>query len=352
MSLLKLNEQEKQRRGSVTFEEMMEVFKTRPKTRYLWSGIKEKSFGIVFGPSKSGKTIMCENLAMSIAVGRNSFFDYPLSGTPEKVLFIGLEEFWENRVERNLKQFNSMSSEERELLKTNYLYQHIDFTKHIVRKKDWADLREMIIESEAKVVFIDSITRLNHGKLEDSKTAEEILQNLRSICYDLGVTLVCIHHTPKMYDKLITMDCIKGSSVFAQETDFAVGINKTSKGNRYIKNVFFRYAPDDDENVKEFVINEDIWLNYDGEAEETELMMRTDRRKTDNKELKIVSYLDENSSKEYKTKELIQYFTSTLSINERQLKNYLSSLSKKGKILNEERGCYKSVNYKKPKIVQ
>ena len=82
---------------------------------------------------------------------------------------------------------------------------------------------------------------MNPGKIEQSETAELIMQSLRNICYDLNITLICIHHTPKMYDTAITIDKIKGSSVFAQESDFAFGVNRTSLGHRYLKEVFFRF---------------------------------------------------------------------------------------------------------------
>ena len=51
----------------------------------------EKSFGLVFGPSKSGKTIFCENLAMSIAMGKTDFFGYKLDGIPKKEYWIQMQ---------------------------------------------------------------------------------------------------------------------------------------------------------------------------------------------------------------------------------------------------------------------
>ena len=263
----------------LTFNEMMVNYETSPKTDYLWNGIKENSFGLVFGPSKSGKTIFCENLAMKIAMGKEDFFGYPLSGIPRKVLFVGLEEYWSSRAERNKMQFEALNEAEQNLIGENYRYQEIDFPKRIVIENDWDNLIATIIESEAEIVFIDSITRMNLGKLENSADAEKLMQKLRDVCYDLKITLICIHHTPKMFDSAITMDKIKGSAVFAQESDFAIGVNKSSKNHRYIKNVFFRNADDDCETVKEFEINNSCWLNYFNDIDEDELLARTDKRR-------------------------------------------------------------------------
>lgn len=328
-----------------SLEEMLVRYEKEPETKYLWNGVKDKSFGLVFGPSKSGKTIFCENLAMQLAAGKKSYFGYELDGTPRKVLFIGLEEFWKNRMERNKKQFLSFSEEDRKTIGSNYLYQSVDFDRMIINKEQWNKLLDLIKSSDTEVVFIDSITRMNPGKLEDSHNAEIIMQRLRNLCYDNGITLFCIHHTPKMQDCPITMDKIKGSAVFAQEADFAIGINCTTKKARYMKNVFFRYAPDDDENVTEFVINESTMLEHVGEPSEYEILNRTDRRRNTSSKEKMASYINSNTSTTYSTDELVGYFESNLDIKERQIKTYLSNLVKEGKVLSPQRGLYTSLDY-------
>ena len=324
----------------LTLKEMLEVKKNRPKPKYLFSGVKEKSFGLVFGPSKSGKTIFCENLAMSLACGMEEFFGYPLEGIPRKVLFVGLEEFWENRIERNEKQFDALSEDEQDLIAKNYLFQPIDFISKIIKDEDWKALEKMIIDSKAEVVFIDSITRMNPGKLENSADAEKVMQKLREICYSTGVTLICIHHTPKMGENVINMDSIKGSSVFAQESDFAIAVTQSPKKIRYVKNVFFRYAPDDDETVKEFFIDSSTWLNFLRDVNEMELINRKDRRRNDGNREKVVEFLDQNACKTYKTSELVYHITSTLSVKDRQAKTYLSELVSDNKITNPSKGHY------------
>lgn len=333
------------RRKFLTMNEMFKNYETAPKTDYLWNGIKEKSFGLVFGPSKSGKTIFCENLAISIAMGKNDFFGYTLCGVPRKVLFVGLEEFWQNRAERNKKQFNTLNEEQQILVGENYRYQEIDFPKRIVRNEDWENLINTIIESDAEIVFIDSITRMNLGQLENSKDSEILMQKMRELCYDLKITLICIHHTPKMYDSSITMDKIKGSAVFAQESDFAIGINKSTKDHRYLKNVFFRYAADDNDTVKEFEIDNSCWLKYFNDVDEDELLARTDKRRVPEKPEVIVNFLDKNSTSTYTKNELYKSISSDLGVKERQFSNFLQNLERDGKINSPSIGHYTSVNY-------
>ena len=319
---------------------MEALYKKMPPKKFLWNGIKENTFALVYGPSKSGKTIMCENLAMSIACGNKDYLGYPLDGMAKKVLFVSLEENWDDRTERNLRQKESVCSEKQKLIGENFFSAPIDYTRVITNKQQWENLRNLIRTSGCKVVFVDSITRLNHGKLEESSTAEKILQNLRSITSDLQVTLIAIHHTPKLYGNPITMDSIKGSSTFAQEADTAIAINRTDNGFRYLKNIFSRYASCDDEFVKELDMGEDTWLSVSDETEENAILRRQDRRRSDDKRDQIISYFDKNPCTTYEITDLVDHFTATLSIRDRQFKNYLSDVVKLGKVKSPKKGSY------------
>ncbi|MEY8850027.1 AAA family ATPase [Psychroserpens sp. XS_ASV72] len=329
----------------LNFKQRREAFAKRPKKSFLWSGIREKTFGLVFGPAKSGKTIFCENMAMKIAIGAPEYFGYPLSGVPRKVLIIGMEEFWEDSTERNIKQYDALNEDQKKLADQNLFFQPIDFENMIVTDKNWSNLEKIVIRSKANVVFIDSITRMCPGKMEQSDTAHTVVKKLRDICQSLGITLICIHHTPKMNGSAITVDKIKGSAVFQQEVDFAIGINRTSKNHRYQKNVIFRYASDNDDFVKEFYIDDNIWLQYQGNANEEEIINRSDRRRQDDKRYEIVNFFNSNSSVSFKTSELIDHFKTDLSISVRQIKTYLTELTETEKIKSTKHGYYSSIYY-------
>lgn len=339
--MITINEQKNK---AVSFLKMLEEKRKRPKRKFLWRGIKVKSFGIFFGPSKSGKTIFCENLAIKLAIGSSSFLGFKLPGKPTKVLFAGLEEYWENRVDRNLEQYSVLTDEEKKIFEENFLYQNIDFHRYLTNSEQWANFIDLIINSQAEVVFVDSITRLNHGIMEDSKTVEEITQRLHEVAIETDITLICVHHTPKMYDAPITMDKIKGSSVLAQESDFAYGINRTSKGIRYLKTVFLRYADDTEEKVKEFIINKSLWIEIQGEDYEEVLLQKSDRRRDDDKRDLIVKTVDNYHCESIPTKMLVKSLKSILGIQERQIKTLLKELVEEKKIKSPKRGYYESVN--------
>lgn len=325
-----------------SFQQALDFFENTEAPKYLWNGIVENTFGLIFGPPKSGKTIFCENLAISIALGKDEFMGYKLSPEPKKVLFIGLEEFFRNRIDRNRKQFLSLNNDDKELLIANYMVIGQDYPREITTKENWEYLSNTIKESEAKVVFIDSITRLNHGKIEDSKTAEEICLKLRNLTQDLGITLIVIHHTPKLNDAEISMDKIKGSSVFSQETEFAIGINRNLRNTRYMKNVYFRYADDSDDSWQEFSFDENLIVNQLGTKTFEEVKFSNDRRTSDKREL-ILEYFNSKPSTTFKTKEILVEIRNEFDLKDRQIKTYLSELVDSGKLLNPKHGNYCSV---------
>lgn len=336
-------EEEKTINTAISFAEMRALYENEPKPEYLYRGIQEKNVGVIFGPSKSGKTIFCENLLMSMSCGMPNYLDGDLNAKPRKTLMIGLEEFWIGKSGRNVDQYNSLDDDQKKLVDENFLVQNIHFTPSVTTLNQWKSLRELVITSKAEVVVVDSITRLNHGQLEDSSTAEKIMQRLRAIATEAKVTLLCIHHTPKMLGKPLTRDSIKGSSTFAQESDFAIGVNTTTKGNRYIKEVFYRYAPYNDEDVWEFTIEDDCWLNFELKTEENEILNRSDRRKTDRLD-KVVGFFEENQDHTYPKSKLTEIFLNDYGISKRSTGGYLSTLTSKGVISNPKHGFYTYVS--------
>lgn len=333
-------------KNHLTLLEFFEQVKQRPKPQCVWGGIVNKSFGFIFGPSKSGKTIFCENLAMSLAIGRKEFFGKEINTEPQKVLIVGLEEFWANRGDRNLQQFSSLNVEEQELLAENLMVQNIDFQKYVVSEEDWNQLRELIRESKAQTVIIDSLTRLNHSVIEDSKVAQDITERLRSIKDELDINLFVIHHSTKNQKNGINMDSMAGSRVFSQEADFAIAIAKVEscKGikQRYLKQVFYRYADDNFDTVSTFDIDPDtIWLRYSGEAKEADIIIGKDYRTfTENPEL-IQKYFQEHPAQTFSKKELIAEFVKSDTMGDRTLDNHLKVLTENKFILRGKRGRYK-----------
>jgi hypothetical protein len=96
---------------ALPLREMIEKVQSEPKREMLYSGIQKNSIGFVFGPSKSAKTIFCENLGLSIAAGKGDYLGLPINSENRKVLFASLEEFYSGRTDRNAKQIQRLIKE-------------------------------------------------------------------------------------------------------------------------------------------------------------------------------------------------------------------------------------------------
>ncbi|MDS1031759.1 BT4734/BF3469 family protein [Porphyromonadaceae sp. NP-X] len=322
-----------------TLENMIEKAKNAPKLRFLWSGIMVGSFGFVFGPPKSGKTIFCENLALMIAAGKESFFNKRIEERM-KVFFVSMEEYWQPRTERNQKQLQFINAS----LGDYFKIVDENFPRILSTKEDWDLLKKHIIESGSKLVFVDSLTRMYSGSIEDSNTAKEIGLKLRELTNELAITLIVIHHTPKVIGRPITIDSLAGSRILAQEADFLIGVSKSADGTRYVKEVAFRYKPEDDEKVTTFTINDNAFLEPTNHVSEASILKEKDGRADSTNTDMVLDLINEKSISPQgyaTTKDLFVNLVDNDIMSKPTLYAQLKKLQSKGKITNPSKGIYK-----------
>ena len=322
-----------------TLENMIYKAQNAPKLKFLWAGIMVGSFGFVFGPSKSGKTIFCEHLAMSIAAGKEIFFDSPIE-CQMKVLFVSMEEYWQPRTERNEKQFKFINAK----LGNNFQIVDENFPRQLSTKEDWELLKSHIIHSKAQVVFIDSLTRMYSGSIEDSNTAKEIGLKLRELTNELSITLIVIHHTPKQIGRPLTIDSLAGSRILAQEADFLIGISKSPDSTRYVKEVAYRYKASDDEKVTTFIINDYVCIEPTNKVSEASILKEKDGRADNTNTDMVLDLINEKSLSPQgyaTTRELFITLVDSDIMSKPTMYSQLKKLESKGKILNPSKGIYK-----------
>jgi archaellum biogenesis ATPase FlaH len=261
-----------------TIVESIEDVRKEGPIPFIWGGIKEGSFGYVFGPSKCGKTTFCENLGMCLVSKRKEYLGNPIMDKSHRVLFISLEEYERQRSGRNDKQVQFLTAPI-ELI-SNFLVVQDKFPKFLRDENEFKILSDTIAESNAGIVFIDSLTRIGTGDIERSEIAKEVSIKLKEISNAHNVTMVVIHHTPKLNGKPLSIDSLAGSHVFAQEADFLIGINRIN-GIRYIKEVACRYKREDDEKVMTFDINDNLWIVPGNKVVENNLFKDVDGRVDD-----------------------------------------------------------------------
>ncbi len=316
--------------------ELIKKSKSEPLPEYIWRGITKGSFGFIYGPSKSGKTILCENLAISLAIGAKDYLGDKLIGIPKKVLLVSLEEYWLGRARRNASQMEHLYESSGTLLEENFLTTEIDFLRYLDSGEDWERLNSLIENSKAEVVIIDSLTRLA-SNIEESETAKRVTQKLRELTYSLGISMIVIHHSTKIGDKPINRDSMAGSRVLAQEADFAIAVTRTQLDDRYIKNIFFRYADDYSETVTKFKVNpKNLWIDSIEEVKELSLYKEMDGRYNSNNADLILNYL--NSKGTTKTGELEKTFVETNTMGRKTLFNNLKKLKCESLIIQDEKG--------------
>jgi hypothetical protein len=325
---------------------------SEPEPIILWNGIVEGSKGMIVGLSKTGKTTMAENLALSIAVGKTEYLGSPLSGIPQKVLFVNLEESYKIRTHRNIKQISQLTSSERALFDKNYISTPENFPEFINSDEDWDTLREYIIASEADVIFLDSLSHLVKGQIETSDVCLKFVQKFRNYISNLNKTTIVIHHNIKGNEKPITQDSIAGSRVVSQEFEYAIGLGNipTESGGKYLCMLFNKYVETDDTKVILYKINENNWLEKLGEANKFHLYSNSkpdNRQSSINKDL-IYNYCqskDSQGSQSFLSADLMDTFVNNdpRTMSKDTLYKSIEKLKVEGKLENAEKGVYQLV---------
>jgi len=286
---------------AASLADMIKRVDSEPKLKMIYSGIKEQSVGVVVGPSKSAKTMYCEGLGMAIAAGADNYLGLPINMGNKIVHFISFEEHYTYRTERNAKQIKALVAQYGEAWLENFIVANEDIPRYIITKEHWQELADLILSVEPGIVFLDSLTHMYQGAIEESKVSVELMKNLRWLSEETGATIVAIHHTHKMYGQRLSIDTIAGSRVIAQECDFMIGLNRTVDGKKYIKDVAFRYLPSNDETVRTFEIDDNCCLNITGETDENGLLSAPDGRKDTTNSDKIYQFMTEATEAGTKT---------------------------------------------------
>lgn len=280
-------------------DELIEMYNKEPEPVYYWRGIEDISFGYIFGPSKVGKTIFCENLAMSLAIGRNEFFKSEMIGKPKKVFLAALEEDYKNRTRRMQKQMGKLNDKEIKLFNENMIITGKNFPRFLTSKSQWIEFEELVKEEMPDVIILDSLTRIVNADITNREVCKEVMARLRNFAYDNGLCLIVIHHATKIAGKPLTMDTMAGSSVMNQEADFSIGLNRNEMTNeRYMKEVFYRYAEPNDLANSFTICSETNWLISKDFIHESKIVYNTGEKSASYYDL-IINYIEGKADEIY-----------------------------------------------------
>lgn len=323
-------------KGAHFLKEQLALYENQPKTPEVIPGILLNSFGFVYGPSKAGKSILVENMFLTICSGKSDFLGYPIQfdGIP-KCLFISLEERPNRRNERNLDQLRQFSSEERELIGSNYVTSNSDLPPYLMNASDWEMVYDLISYYSPSFVCIDSVSRLTARSIADEEVSKDICRKLRKISDELNTTLLVINHIPKRGNENgLDIFSMSGSRIYGQEADFLIGVNRLPNGVRYVKKTASRYSSDDDNvNVDCIKINDNKVVEFVEKKPELQLLRQNDLRRDDTNLIR----LKDEISKHALQSEDGKFFSSQITHLYRDKIMSKETLYRNLKVLQEER---------------
>lgn len=327
--------------------ELLKRYRGKKPPKAYWGGISPKMVGFIFGLAKSGKTIICENLALSLTSGRIKFIGLPIGIPKSKVLFISMEENISIRmIQRGNKQIRGYSKEEKKNIKRNLIYSDEKFVRSIENTQDWNLIEEEIIRHKPNVVFIDSTNRFNID-IETRDEANKMMRKIKHLANKFNCAIILIHHTNKAQkNKVISESEMSGSSSLARDADFFIGINSLTNGTRYLKFITNRYS-ETQEMCIVFSIQNNYLVDVEGNEYEGTLLKGLDGRYNSNNSELLMEFIKENidSDNTIKTNSLYSYFIHENNlISKRTLYNQLDKLIEMKLLQKVKHGVYRLIN--------
>lgn len=207
----------------------------------LWS---ENEIAVMFGDSGKGKSLFALQIAESIAAGRR-IEPFTRRAMIQKVLYID--------VSGTDKQFEMRYSRDHTGGRARYLHGHYSFTRNLIRVEydggaaaipkgeTSADvfcrhLRQMVAESGARVVVIDSLTSLGRSFYGMREMIENIT-GLRRLRKDLGLSILLLMQTPKTNNltPLRLAPAMSRSLASRVDSIFGIGESRVDTEHLYVK---------------------------------------------------------------------------------------------------------------------
>lgn len=339
--------------------DLIDMVNNEPPIKFIWDNIPEGSKGLFTGNAKTGKTTFAENLAISIAAGRNNFFGKKIeNSTPKRVLFINLEENYRIRGRRAAKQIHSLNNVELANYRRNFLTINEGTIKYIDNEEDWQLISNLIESSNADIIFFDSLTHMFKGEIEKSQAAREFFKNVENYIWSHNKTTIFIHHNVKGNNVSPgEQHSIAGSRIISQEFEYAYNFSKIPgrDNENYCNMLFNKHTPDENSVANIYTFNEYGWVEFKEKSNKYSLSLDSKnvdgRNNSENKELifNLFKSLTSQSNQEtldIKTATLIKELVPTKMSKDTFFTN-IKKLTEDGLIEKSGNGIYSL----KPKVV-
>jgi hypothetical protein len=195
-----------------TIEEIDPTADMVPVTWGLWPYCIDGGGTIAFGPPQSGKSMLCQIMAVCLAQGNNSIWSIPMS---RPVLYVNLERPKHTIVAReaDIRKALGVST------KSGVTYLHARGASLTVINRT---VSRFITEHPTAIVVQDSISRAGQGSLKEDEVANKIIDQLNS-----WGTWIGIGHSPRA-----TTDHSYGSIHFEAGQDIGVKVGSETRDNK------------------------------------------------------------------------------------------------------------------------
>jgi hypothetical protein len=149
-----------------------------------------------------------------------------------------------------------------------------------------------------------------------------------------------------MDDRPITIASLAGSRVVGQEMDFMIGVNRSTAGVRYFKDVSYRYHSDDSEYVSRFSINDQNIIVPEGPIREADILRASGMYKSPNASETVVhnfmiEQAGDDPSKVINASDIYKHLEETKILSRPTLHKAIETLIKKDLISRPAKGIYK-----------
>ena len=195
-----------------TVEEIDPTDEIVPVTWGLWPYCIDGGGTIAFGPPQSGKSMLCQIMAVCLAQGNGSIWNIPMS---RPVLYINLERPKHTMISREADIRKALGV----TTKSGVTYLHARGASLSVINRT---VTRFVTEHPNSIVVQDSISRAGQGSLKEDEVANKIIDQLNS-----WGTWIGIGHAPRA-----TTDHSYGSIHFEAGQDIGVKVGSETRGNK------------------------------------------------------------------------------------------------------------------------
>ena len=212
---------------------------TTPPLDFLTDNlIVRNTVNVFFAPAKTGKTYLCLNYAVSMAMG------IPFVGMENhlkrNVGYLNLDMFrggFNDRVKQVIRGFNPNATHE---YISNILSRLKLIDREAIRgvgghipnffKEEYLrDLQNFIQANDIEFLFIDTFSRIREGSAENDNDDMGItLQNIEKFFTPLECGCLLIHHTGKDGK-------LRGASAIVDNAEFVFGLRKVNGSNKHLQ---------------------------------------------------------------------------------------------------------------------